>query len=750
MANQQLLSSQIAIVEEQPNIVAIQGAPEAVGMLTTTERGPVGVATMVTSDPEYRKVFGSYTANTDGGLSAKGFFENGGDGVPLWVTRTVHYSDPTDATTKTSAAATFTLLTAVLSAAAGVALSSLVGPYVLSAGDTIVSSIDGGGTQTTTFSATAAQRASGAGTFALSDGQTLLVAIDGGSAQTITFHTSMFVSIGAATRAEVAAAINGQIVGASAQDISSTVRITSDTQGTGSGVNVSGGSANGALGFATGNVAGTGNVANIKATTAAEVVAALGAVVTGAVVALDGTTHTPKVTSNTTGGSSSVQLTSGGVAAVKVGFDNATHTGNASGAVSTLTVSAKTDGSYGNAVQVQKLAPTNGEANSYNLVIFAGGRAVEQRPNLSTDPLSPAYGPGVVNDPSTGSDYIHLTDLFPAVSLANAVPATGTVTLAGGNDGLSGLADADYIGSANLGLSTGLRAFDNVSDLRVLVAPNRATAAVHNAMITYCEATRFGSCFAILDPPANNTAAQIVNYVVNTAALYGLSEFAAIYWPRVKIANPSTAIYGTSATLTVAPSALIAGTYMRNDAVDGGIYEAPAGIGWGDLTNVTGVENALGVGEPEVNDVTKRNLVYPKLINPIRGTPVRLDGARTLKDTSNFPTIGERRGVIFIEQSLKEGLEFARFRKIKTGLFAAMDRSGRKFLRDQTKLGAFASDDPKAAFLLDLSKGQNTAATAFARTVFGKIGLATAKPAEFIVLRVGQDTRALEAELAAA
>ena len=36
------------------------------------------------------------------------------------------------------------------------------------------------------------------------------------------------------------------------------------------------------------------------------------------------------------------------------------------------------------------------------------------------------------------------------------------------------------------------------------------------------------------------------------------------------------------------------------------------------------------------------------------------------------------------------------------------------------------------------------------RTVIARVGLATNKPAEFIVLRISQDTRALEAELAAA
>ena len=38
----------------------------------------------------------------------------------------------------------------------------------------------------------------------------------------------------------------------------------------------------------------------------------------------------------------------------------------------------------------------------------------------------------------------------------------------------------------------------------------------------------------------------------------------------------------------------------------------------------------------------------------------------------------------------------------------------------------------------------------FAGQLIARVGLATNKPAEFIILRISQDTRALEAELAAA
>ena len=186
----------------------------------------------------------------------------------------------------------------------------------------------------------------------------------------------------------------------------------------------------------------------------------------------------------------------------------------------------------------------------------------------------------------------------------------------------------------------------------------------------------------------------------------------------------------------------------KSDAAQpGNVYEAPAGEGFGDL------RGALGVETDEVNDEAKRDLVFPDLINPItnlEGEPVRIDGARTLKSSGPFPTIGERRGVIFIEQSLKIGLNFSRFRKIKPALLNQLLRSARAFMITQTRNGAFASDDPATAFFLDFSAALNTAITAQARTTVGRVGIATAKPNEFLILRISQDQRAFEEELALA
>jgi hypothetical protein len=762
MSNQ-LLSSKIAIIEESPSVLPVQPAPTSItGSVGIAKRGPVGVATLIQSQSEYLKIFGGYTADSDLALAVKGFFEANSGGT-MWVTRTVHYSDPTDPTTKTSAAATGTVQTSALASTAGAVTGSGLGPFVLLTADTLILKIDALTDITITFTATAAVSDSGNETFALTNGDQLTVKIDGGSVQTITFLTSEFADITNATALEVAAVLNAVLVGASAGVVGSAVRITSDAIGEGSHVEVTGGTANAALGFATSVEDGTGVISNsangstpnfddVSAVTVTELLAGIAAAVTSTATASNSGGY-PKVTSATLGALSKVQFKSGGTAQGKIGFDTAIHTGNAAGTLNTLTADAKSDGTEGNATTLVFTTATNGAADYMNLAVQVSGVTKEVFPDVNMDPTSADYVVDQVNDENSGSDLIVLTDLFAATSSPNNRPANATVTLAGGDNGLTSLDDNDFIGSpvANEAAGTGLRSFDSVPDLGLLIVPGRATAGMHNAMVTYCEATRFGSIFAILDPPSNKSAQQMVTYVKSTALLKELTEFAAIYWPRVKISNPDKTIFGSADQIVVYPSGWIAGRYAANDsATQGGVYEAPAGVDFGRLTNVIGLET------DEVKDEAKRDLISGALINPIvglPGLPIHMDGADTLKTTGPFPTIGERRGVIFIEQSLKGTLVFSKHRKIKAKLLKELERTTRTFMLIQMRNDAFATDDPKTAFSLDFGFGPGTInppSEAFAKRVNAHIGIATAKPAKYIILRVGQDTRALEQELAAA
>src|SRR6185436_17664754 len=126
----QLLASKIVVTEEEPRVRTIAGVATAIlGAVGVCEKGPVGEATLVNSFEEYTRIFGGYTTNGFMAQAMSGFFENGG--TTAYVTRTVHYTDPTDATTKTSAQGTVDLLTSAASPTGGTVLGSVVGPYDL-------------------------------------------------------------------------------------------------------------------------------------------------------------------------------------------------------------------------------------------------------------------------------------------------------------------------------------------------------------------------------------------------------------------------------------------------------------------------------------------------------------------------------------------------------------------------------------------------------------------------------------------
>jgi hypothetical protein len=747
MAN---LASEVRAQEEQNQVRKINAsALHALAAVGIAERGPIGERTHSQSMAEWQKQHGSYTANNlDVVAAVQGYFDNGG--VDLFFTRAVHFASVGDPTSKTSAKGTLNLLTPSAAASPG-ATDSNTQPFNLEPGQTLVISIDGGGDQTFTFAATSASRTAGAnGPYALTNGWTLQVAIDGGSTFTKTFNTGEFVSIGAATVAEVVASLNSFFasngMGCVAAPIASAFKITSNRRGTGSIVNVVGGSANAAFTFTTGAIAGTGDASNIDAVTAAEVVTKLSTLTGSVASVVSGKVH---IVSNTTGPSSSVQVKASSTATA-VFPDNAVHAGGSGTPTNTLRVDGKTDGSYTANVTVQVLAASSTETDHFNLYVLVNGVVKERFFNLTMDDADSNYAETVINDANTGSVYIAVVDLDafgPTASAAAQRPADGTLgPLSGGNDGLAGLTDSDYTGGESANGTTGFRCFD-ADDIDTLIVPGRATSAVHNAMITYIEITRAGLGFCVLDPPKTMTADQIVGYVESTANLLGLSDHAAIYWPNVLVTNPDKTLYGNSPTVVVAPSGHIAGIYARNDARKvGGSFEQPAGTQFGIPANVIGLEMT------EVKKKNKRDLVFPKLINPIsqeKGTPIFVDGARTLNDQSPWPSIGQRRGVIFVEKRLIPGLAFMRHRNIKPKLYAEGEKTVRLFLLELCRNDAFKSTNPSEAFFIDFGPGLNPPSVQFAHQVYARIGMATSEPAEYIILLITPDTRALDAELAA-
>ena len=753
MASTELLASKVVIIEEEPNIPAISSQPSAVLLACgITERGPIADRALFTSFDEYKRTYGGFTLNGQVAIAVYGFFANGGSFA--WVTRTVHFTDLTDPNTNVA-----DIGSVMLQNSGSAAAPAVVGPgsatetFVLADGEHI--DIDAGaGTIVSTFNMTP-------GTItdtvsypmaALSGGETMGITIagaNGGLEQTI-------VAVGGETTAlDIANLISSQLVGALVSIVGGQVVITTGINGTDASVQVTtAGTLNAILLFPTSVSAGTGNVADSAQVTSLEVEAVVEAdhsVPNSVDVILNG------------GGTISIATVAVGVAetiqvivssTVDFGLDNAVHTGSDSAAEDTLLCDGKTPGSYANALTIAVESASSGEAEKFDFKVLSDGVVKETFPNVTMDETSVDWVETRVNHAQFGSDLIIVTDQLLAITVLLKRPATAvSAAMVGGDDGLTGLADSDYIG--NPAGPTGLYAFDLVSTGRILIVPGVYTPAVHVAMMDYAEVWRNGSMLAVLDCPPQLTAQQVVTYVETTASILEYSEFGVIYWPWIKITNPQPSIFGDEATITIPPSGWISGKYANNDQRIGGIYESPAGTGggFGVIRGALGVEDDPGGGSyHEVEDERKRDLVYPKRINPITrlpGTPWHIDGGRTLKSTSNFPNVGERRGVIFIEQTLAAGLVQFKHRFNNRTTRRQVKRVVTAFLTQEMNKGAFRSTNADEAFFVDVSDQLNPTVNEFAGILTVRIGLATNKPAEYIVVLVTQDTRALEESLVA-
>jgi phage tail sheath protein FI len=415
----------------------------------------------------------------------------------------------------------------------------------------------------------------------------------------------------------------------------------------------------------------------------------------------------------------------------------------------TLSVTAKTHGTWGNDLRVQITNATSGSATEFNLVLKNSvGVVLETWANLSMSSTADNYALTVVNRENTGSNRIVLADLASGSTPPDNMPAIiSSASLTGGGNGLTDLADTDFIGSE--AGDTGLYRTGEISDITLISIPGRTATAVANGILTFLLNRDDLYTLAILDPPANTSASGMVTYVKSTASIYNLDERLSIFWPRIKVTNPNKTVYGAAETITVPPCGHVAGVMARTDnSRPGGVYLQPAGVERGTIRGARGLEMT------EVTNEKKRDIVYPANVNPITtlsGYPIHIDGHRTLKTNGNFPSIGERRGVFFIEASLKEAVIFAKHSNNDSGLRSSVERTCEQFLIGQMNVGAFRTKNPETAFFVDCGEGLNPLSEQRAGRLNVRVGLATQSAVDWVYLSFSRDDSAgIAAEAAAA
>jgi len=206
-----------------------------------------------------------------------------------------------------------------------------------------------------------------------------------------------------------------------------------------------------------------------------------------------------------------------------------------------------------------------------------------------------------------------------------------------------GLNCATINSSGSVGYKQALAALGNADefDINLLVTPGIVYSLhsyVAQLSVDTCEAR--GDCFYIMDLMENQTAGgNSVGNVVDKAAEFD-TNYAAAYYPWVKIVDSNT-----NKIITVPPSVVLPGVYAQNDKVAAEWY-APAGLNRGGITKAVQVVDRLTHEE--------RDELYEGRVNPIAQFPgqgIVVWGQKTLQvKSSALDRINVRRLLIALKK----------------------------------------------------------------------------------------------------
>jgi hypothetical protein len=203
--------------------------------------------------------------------------------------------------------------------------------------------------------------------------------------------------------------------------------------------------------------------------------------------------------------------------------------------------------------------------------------------------------------------------------------------------------------------------------------------------------------------------------------------------PAIEIAtyNQITAAL-ESYRLSLYPSAAMAGIYSLVDATRG-VWKAPANVGVALVSSP-----AIQITDAEQQDLNVDS-VSGKSINAIRrfnGRGILVWGARTLAGNDNeWRYINVRRLFTYVEISCKNATEFVVFEPNTATTWNRVKAMIEAFLTGLWRDGALAGATTKDAFFVNVGLGTTmTADDILNGRMIVEIGMAAARPAEFIIL----------------
>jgi phage tail sheath protein FI len=289
---------------------------------------------------------------------------------------------------------------------------------------------------------------------------------------------------------------------------------------------------------------------------------------------------------------------------------------------------------------------------------------------------------------------------------------------------------------ADTDLDEALRALAAIDEVALVAAPGMIDAASRTSLVVHCSNTK--DRFAIFDGPAavDNLDKLTKTSAEGTATTAGLAptntDLAAWYFPWVKVFDPAEKLQAPAGdgSINVPPSGHIAGIYARVDT-NRGVFKAPAN---------EPILGALGVSQPiSKPDQDGLNLQGVNCIRVLNGN-IFVWGARTVGGDANadLKYINVRRTLLFLRESIDEGMQWAVFEPNTPALWQKITRNITAFLTNVWRSGALFGNTAAEAFYVKCDAETNPPDLREQGQVVTEIGVAIARPAEFVIFRISQ------------
>lgn len=393
-------------------------------------------------------------------------------------------------------------------------------------------------------------------------------------------------------------------------------------------------------------------------------------------------------------------------------------------------------------------ANSDGEGSLRNTALHLDSVASSLGAGLGTAWSVSRYGYRIALSPNTGNSNFGVDAALSSPSFAgftgasgaaNAAQAANTATYSLGTSGTERRQGNGVLGTD--GAAPELDAYQDIFStvqsevdlFNIMLLPRGPGQTDADRMTFWGPASAFcreERAILIVDPPSDvGTGWDTVDDVDTGIAdlrLGAVTDHAAIYWPRIRVA---------ASPLPIDPSGTVAGIMARTDTRRG-VWKAPAGLEATTL-GATGFEHLVSDAE---NGVTN-----PEAVNTLRQFAAGgvVWGARTMAGFDNsgendYRYVPVRRTALFIEESLYRGLQFAVFEPNDEPLWAQIRLAAGAFMQNLFRQGAFQGSKASDAYLVRCDETTTTQNDINLGRVNVLVGFAPLRPAEFVVLTVRQ------------